>query len=68
MASKGKSKIFTHLWYANEAEEAARFYASLFEHLGQRAGRPLGRWPCGAQCGKRFPLARTPASIRSGAR
>jgi predicted 3-demethylubiquinone-9 3-methyltransferase (glyoxalase superfamily) len=30
MASKGKSKIFTHLWYAKEAEEAARFYASLF--------------------------------------
>ena len=30
MASKGKSKIFTHLWYAKEAEEAARFYASIF--------------------------------------
>jgi len=25
-----KAKIFPHLWYAREAEEAARFYASLF--------------------------------------
>ena len=24
------SKIFPHLWYAREAEEAARFYASIF--------------------------------------
>lgn len=30
MALKAKSKIFTHLWYAKEAEEAARFYASIF--------------------------------------
>jgi predicted 3-demethylubiquinone-9 3-methyltransferase (glyoxalase superfamily) len=30
MASKGLAKIFTHLWYATEAEEAARFYASIF--------------------------------------
>lgn len=30
MASKRGSKIFTHLWYAKEAEEAARFYASVF--------------------------------------
>lgn len=30
MASNGRSKIFTHLWYAAEAEEAARFYASVF--------------------------------------
>jgi len=30
MASKSRSKIFTHLWYAKEAEEAARFYASVF--------------------------------------
>lgn len=29
MATK-RSKIFTHLWYANEAEEAARLYASIF--------------------------------------
>jgi predicted 3-demethylubiquinone-9 3-methyltransferase (glyoxalase superfamily) len=29
MASKG-SKIFPHLWYAKEAEEAAKFYASIF--------------------------------------
>jgi predicted 3-demethylubiquinone-9 3-methyltransferase (glyoxalase superfamily) len=28
MTLKGRSKIFTHLWYAKEAEEAARFYAS----------------------------------------
>jgi predicted 3-demethylubiquinone-9 3-methyltransferase (glyoxalase superfamily) len=25
-----KSKIYTHLWYAHEAEEAARFYTSIF--------------------------------------
>jgi predicted 3-demethylubiquinone-9 3-methyltransferase (glyoxalase superfamily) len=30
MASGAKSKIFPHLWYAQEAEEAARFYASIF--------------------------------------
>jgi len=30
MASKEHSKIFTFLWYAKEAEEAARFYASIF--------------------------------------
>ena len=30
MAKKGSSKIYTHLWYAKEAEEAARFYASIF--------------------------------------
>ncbi|MDC0741472.1 VOC family protein [Polyangium mundeleinium] len=30
MAMKGNTKIFPHLWYAKEAEEAARFYASIF--------------------------------------
>ncbi len=30
MALKRSSKIFTHLWYAKEAEEAARFYCSIF--------------------------------------
>jgi predicted 3-demethylubiquinone-9 3-methyltransferase (glyoxalase superfamily) len=30
MASKQRSKIFPFLWYAKEAEEAARFYASIF--------------------------------------
>ena len=30
MALKGSPKIFPHLWYAKEAEEAARFYASIF--------------------------------------
>jgi predicted 3-demethylubiquinone-9 3-methyltransferase (glyoxalase superfamily) len=28
--AKAKVKIFPHLWYAKEAEEAARFYASIF--------------------------------------
>jgi predicted 3-demethylubiquinone-9 3-methyltransferase (glyoxalase superfamily) len=28
--AKARSKIFTHLWYAKEAEEAAKFYASVF--------------------------------------
>jgi predicted 3-demethylubiquinone-9 3-methyltransferase (glyoxalase superfamily) len=26
----GRAKIYTHLWYAKEAEEAANFYASVF--------------------------------------
>src|SRR5688572_33186518 len=30
MALKGRSKIFPHFWYAKEAEEAAKFYASIF--------------------------------------
>src|SRR5438132_12794751 len=30
MALKRNSKIFPNLWYAKEAEEAARFYASIF--------------------------------------
>lgn len=28
--SKPRAKIYTHLWYAKEAEEAAAFYASIF--------------------------------------
>jgi predicted 3-demethylubiquinone-9 3-methyltransferase (glyoxalase superfamily) len=30
MATIGSSKIFPHLWYARGAEEAAKFYASIF--------------------------------------
>ncbi len=30
MTLKGNSKIFPHLWYVEEAEEAARFYVSIF--------------------------------------
>lgn len=30
MASKVSTKIFPHLWYAKEAEAAAKFYASIF--------------------------------------
>lgn len=30
MATTGLAKIYTHLWYAKDAEEAARFYASIF--------------------------------------
>jgi predicted 3-demethylubiquinone-9 3-methyltransferase (glyoxalase superfamily) len=30
MATKGSMKIYTHLWYAKEAEKAARLYASIF--------------------------------------
>jgi predicted 3-demethylubiquinone-9 3-methyltransferase (glyoxalase superfamily) len=36
MAIKARSKIYTHLWYAKEAEEAARFYASIFDRFGLR--------------------------------
>src|SRR4030042_747578 len=30
MASQARSKIFVHLWYSTAAEEAPRFYASIF--------------------------------------
>lgn len=30
MASTGRTKIFTHLWYADKADEAAKLYASIF--------------------------------------
>lgn len=30
MTTETRRKIFTHLWYAKEAEEAAHFYASIF--------------------------------------
>jgi predicted 3-demethylubiquinone-9 3-methyltransferase (glyoxalase superfamily) len=30
MAANGRPKIMTFLWYAKEAEEAAKFYASIF--------------------------------------
>jgi predicted 3-demethylubiquinone-9 3-methyltransferase (glyoxalase superfamily) len=30
MASQQRPKIYTFLWYAKEAEEAARFYATIF--------------------------------------
>lgn len=30
MAAKTSAKIYPHLWYAKEAEEAAAFYASIF--------------------------------------
>ncbi len=29
-AAQSRAKIFTHLWYAQGAEEAARFYCSIF--------------------------------------
>ena len=30
MIQSGKQKVFPHLWYAKDAEAAARFYASIF--------------------------------------
>lgn len=30
MAATGQAKIFPHFWYAKDAEEAARLYASIF--------------------------------------
>ena len=30
MATTTKTKVYTHLWYATQAEEAARFYAGIF--------------------------------------
>ena len=30
MSVQSRTKIFPHFWFAKEAEEAARFYASIF--------------------------------------
>ena len=30
MATKTRAKIYPHLWYAKDADEAAKFYASIF--------------------------------------
>jgi predicted 3-demethylubiquinone-9 3-methyltransferase (glyoxalase superfamily) len=40
MMATAKAKIFTHLWYAKDAESAARFYASIFPD-----SRVDGVWP-----------------------
>lgn len=40
MATKGRTKIYTHLWYATAAQEAARFYTSIFPD-----SRVDGVWP-----------------------
>lgn len=41
MASSLISKIFTHLWYAGVAEQAARFYVSIFPDSRVDAVTPL---------------------------
>ncbi len=41
MATASRAKIFTHLWYAREAEEAATFYASIFPDSRVDAVTPL---------------------------
>ena len=41
MTSKARTKIFPHLWYATEAEEAARSYASIFPDSGVDRVTPL---------------------------
>jgi predicted 3-demethylubiquinone-9 3-methyltransferase (glyoxalase superfamily) len=38
-ATKARPKIYTHLWYAKEAEEAASFYASIFPDWGSTGSR-----------------------------
>jgi len=40
MTSTARAKIYTHLWYATQAEEAAKFYASIFPD-----SRVDGVWP-----------------------
>ncbi len=51
MSVVARDKIFPHLWYAKEAEEAARFYATLFPDSSldrvttlpsENSGRPVG--------------------------
>lgn len=41
MATKLGPRIIPHLWYANEAEEAARFYASIFPQSRVERVTPL---------------------------
>jgi predicted 3-demethylubiquinone-9 3-methyltransferase (glyoxalase superfamily) len=41
MAPRAHAKIFTHLWYATEAEDAAKFYASIFPDSRVDAVTPL---------------------------
>jgi predicted 3-demethylubiquinone-9 3-methyltransferase (glyoxalase superfamily) len=41
MAMKSKQKVFTFLWYAKEAEAAAKFYASIFPDSRVDAVTPL---------------------------
>ena len=41
MATNQRAKIFPALWYAKEAEEAARFYASIFPDSRVDAVTPL---------------------------
>jgi predicted 3-demethylubiquinone-9 3-methyltransferase (glyoxalase superfamily) len=36
-----KSKIYTHLWYATQAEEAARYYATIFPNSRVERVTPL---------------------------
>ena len=40
MTSTARAKIYTHLWYATQAEEAAKFYVSIFPD-----SRVDGVWP-----------------------
>jgi len=48
MASKTSQKIFPFLWYAKEAEEAARFYASIFpDSRVDRVSKLLSESPSG---------------------
>lgn len=43
-----RAKIYTHLWYAKEAEEAARFYASIFpDSRVDKVTRVFGETPIG---------------------
>jgi predicted 3-demethylubiquinone-9 3-methyltransferase (glyoxalase superfamily) len=39
MSKLSVQKIVPHLWYAKEAEEAARFYATVFPKVTRRPRR-----------------------------
>jgi predicted 3-demethylubiquinone-9 3-methyltransferase (glyoxalase superfamily) len=41
MGAKGRAKIFPHFWYAKDAEEAAKFYASIFPNSRVDSVTPL---------------------------
>lgn len=48
MQSKPPTKIHVHLWYEAQAEEAARFYASIFPHSHVESVASLqSETPCG---------------------
>jgi hypothetical protein len=66
MALKPSSKIFTHLWYARETEEAASFYASVFpDSRVDRVTPLLSDTPSGPPGSVKVPWEQIPGKERA---